>query len=46
MQEIIIIVLFLAAIFYVGNKIYLDFFAKDRGPKGCGACNLSKKPNR
>ncbi len=41
MQEFIIVIIFLAAIFYVSRKIYMDFNAKDGCQKGCGACSLS-----
>ena len=41
-QELIILALFLAAAFYIGQRLWLSFFAKSDSacPKGCGGgCN-------
>lgn len=37
-QELIILVIFLAAAFYMGRMIYRSFAAKSGCAKGCGSC--------
>ena len=42
MQELIVIVLFLGALFYIGKLLYSSFFQKNTGSacaKGCGSCS-------
>lgn len=38
MQELIILVIFLAAAFYMGRMLYRSFAAKSGCAKGCGSC--------
>ena len=37
-QELIILVIFLAAAFYMGRMLYRSFAAKSGCAKGCGSC--------
>ena len=37
-QELIILVVFLAAAFYMGRMLYRSFAAKSGCAKGCGSC--------
>ncbi|RAU84284.1 FeoB-associated Cys-rich membrane protein [Pontibacter arcticus] len=38
-QELLILVVFLVAAFYVGRVIYRAFNVKDGCAKGCGSCS-------
>ncbi len=46
-QTIIIIILFLAALFYVGRLVYKSLFKNDGCSAGCGKCsaNFNNVPN-
>jgi hypothetical protein len=37
-QELIILLIFLAAAFYMGRMVYRSFAAKSGCAKGCGSC--------
>jgi hypothetical protein len=37
-QELIILLVFLAAAFYMGRMVYRSFAAKSGCAKGCGSC--------
>ncbi|WP_189628950.1 FeoB-associated Cys-rich membrane protein [Roseivirga thermotolerans] len=41
MQEIIIGILFLAALFFMGRKVYRQYKAKDSCATGCEKCSPS-----
>lgn len=40
MENIIIIIIFLGAVYYLGNLVWQNFFAKNSAgcAKGCGSC--------
>jgi len=38
LQELIILLVFLAAAFYMGRMVYRSFTAKSGCAKGCGSC--------
>lgn len=38
-QEVLIVVAFSAALFYLGRLVYLNFFSKEVHCPGCGACS-------
>ncbi|GAB3542039.1 hypothetical protein GCM10027443_42220 [Pontibacter brevis] len=38
-QELIILVVFIAAAFYMGRLVYRSFAAKSGCAKGCGSCS-------
>jgi hypothetical protein len=39
MQEIIVILIFIAAAAYLGRLVYRNFTADSGCPKGCGSCS-------
>lgn len=39
LQEIILLFIFFAALYYLGNLFYRSFASKQSCPKGCGSCN-------
>ena len=39
MQEIIVILIFVAALTYLGRLLYRNFTTDSGCPKGCGSCN-------
>jgi len=43
MEEILIFIVFAAAVFYVGRMVYIAFFAQSNAgcAKGCGSCQTS-----
>lgn len=43
MQEVIIGILFLAALFFMGRKLYRQYKAKDSCATGCEKCSPSGK---
>ncbi|MEC7755129.1 MULTISPECIES: FeoB-associated Cys-rich membrane protein [Roseivirga] len=45
MQEIIIGILFLAALFFMGRKVYRQYKAKDSCATGCEKCSPSSNKN-
>jgi hypothetical protein len=38
-QEIVVLLIFLAAIAYLGNAVYQQFWAKSGCATGCGKCS-------
>ena len=39
LQEIIVLIIFAAALFYLGRLAYQSFSKDSACPKGCGSCN-------
>ncbi len=39
LQEIIVLIIFAAALFYLGRLAYQSFSQDSSCPKGCGSCN-------
>jgi hypothetical protein len=43
MQEILVLLIFASAAFFLVRKFYLDFTSDNACDKGCGACDLTKE---
>jgi hypothetical protein len=41
MQELLIIIVFLLAVYFIGKKIYMEFNSKNGCAQGCAKCSIA-----
>ncbi|WP_339609057.1 FeoB-associated Cys-rich membrane protein [uncultured Roseivirga sp.] len=43
MQEVVVGIVFLVAVFFIGRHFYNQYRSDKGCPKGCGSCDISKE---